>query len=291
MTFALRLLKPAEVSFADARVFRVSAGAVAAITACMGIIVVACIGVGWRGGILLGNHGAIPALLAWWVAFWLGLFFVFYANDWRKTLSRGAWLALAAADGVHIKYRSYRNVVWGNNDPQVVFVPYAAIARARIDRRAWLTPETQTRATRTARCTYVELDLVGVDLAELTQRLADERAGKPGRSTRGTKIWRHFPVSVEPGDVLRIEWRARPSATVFMECLATYGVKIEAQVATTADLGQNPSQERIHELARRGDVIELVRVLRHNSDMTLTEARAEAERLITQGGPEQDPKG
>ena len=190
MKRAPHLLKPAEVSFADVRVFRVSAGAVAAIALCMGTIVVACIGIGWHGGILLGKHGTIPALLAWWVAFWLGLFFVFYANDWRKTLSPGAWLAVAAADGAYIKYRSYRNVSWGSNDPQVVFVPYATIARAHIDRRTWLTPETQTRATRTERCTYVELELVGVDLTELTQRLADERAGKPGRPTHGTKIWR-----------------------------------------------------------------------------------------------------
>ncbi len=93
---------------------------------------------------------------------------------------------------------------------------------------------------------------------------------------------------MEPRNVLRIEWRARPSATEFAECLATHGVKIERQVATTADLRQNPSQERIQELARRGDVIELVRVLRYNSGMTLTEARAEAERLIAQSGPEQD---
>lgn len=279
---ALSLLKLADVDLARGQLFRPSAVAVAAIAIVMGAIVVACIWIGWRGGIVFGGHGAIPALLAWWVVFWLGLFFLFYANDWRKTLKPTAWLALAADDGVYVKYRSYRNVSWSEEDLQVVFAPYRVISGARIDKRTWLTPETQTRATRSERVTYVELELVDADLGELQQRLADERAGKPGRSPGGSKTWQHFPVSVEPGNVLRIEWRARPGAAAFIQCLAAHGVQIRAPAATRADLRKAPDDEQVRELARRGQVLDLIRVLRYNSDMTLVQAKTEAERLIAE---------
>jgi len=280
---AFSLLSPAQVDLARGRLFRVSAAAVATIAIVVGAIVGACIWIGWRGGVVLAGHGAIPALLAWWVVFWLGLFFLFYANDWRKTLAPGAWLALAADDGVYVKYRSYRNASWSKDDLQVVFVPYRAIASARIDKRTWLTPETRTRDTRSERVTYVELELPDADLDELQQRLADERASKPGRSASGaSKTWQHFPVSVEPGNVMRIEWRARPGAAAFVACLAAHGVHIGTAAATNVDLRKAPSEEQMRELARRGQTIELVHVLRYHSEMTLVQAKTEAERLIAE---------
>jgi hypothetical protein len=278
----LRLLKPVEVDLAAGRLFRVSTGAVAIIAVCTGALLLACILIGARNGILLGSVGVAPALLAWWIVFWLGLFFFLYANDWRKALAPGAWLAVAAENGVYLKYRSFRNVGWSSDDEQVAFIPYTAIAAARIDKRTWLTPATQTGRTRSESVTYVELTLRDADLSELEQRLANERTGKPGRSARGLKIWRHFPVSVEPGKVVRVEWRARPGAAAFAECLAARGVTIEAPRSSTADLSKNASEAQLLELARQGDVIQLIRVLRHDGAMTLVQAKTEAERLIAE---------
>ena len=65
----------------------------------------------------------------------VGLFFFFYANDWRKGWAPGAWIAVAAEDGVYLKYRSFRNSSWSSDDEQVAFVPYVAVAAARIDKR------------------------------------------------------------------------------------------------------------------------------------------------------------
>ena len=264
--------------------FRVSAVSVAAIAVSMGSIVAACIGFGAHNGALFGAQGVFPAILLWWVLLWFGLFFLFYGNDWRKALRPSAWLVVAASEGVYIKYRSYRNAAWGDQDLQVVFVPYRVIATARVDKRTWLTPVSQTRKTRSEQIAYVELELVDVDLSELVQKLADERAGKPGRSERGTKTWRHFPLSVEPENILRIEWRARPSTRAFTEELAGHGVTVTSQTKTEADLVNNPSEEQIRELARRGQVIDLIRVLRVNGDMTLAQAKNEAERMIAEAG-------
>jgi len=278
----LRLLRPVEVDLAAGRVFRVSMSAVAIISVCTGVLLVACIAIGARNGILLGSVGMAPALLAWWIVFWLGLFFFFYANDWRKGWAPGAWIAVAAEDGVYLKYRSFRNSSWSSDDEQVAFVPYGAIATARVDKRTWLTPSTGTGRTLSESVTYVELTLRDADLSELEQRLANERAGKPGRSARGLKIWRHFPVRVEPGKVVRVEWRARPGAAAFTECLAAHGVTIEAPRSSRADLSRNASEAQLLELARRGDLIQLIRVLRHDGAMTLVQAKTEAERLIAE---------
>ena len=181
---------------------------------------------------------------------------------------------------MYIKFRSYRNLSWNQDAPQVVFVPYQVIESARIDRHTWLTPESQSRDTRSERLTFVELELADMDLSELEQRLADERTGKPGRSAGGTKTWRHFPVSVEAGNVVRVEWRALPGAAAFVECLAAHGVLIAEAATTTSDLRNAPDEDQLQELARRGQTLDLIRVLRFNSDMALTEAKAEAERLI-----------
>jgi len=277
---ALPLLRPADVDLSSGQLFRVSARAVATITIVMGVLVAACIWIGWRGGVVFGGRGMIPAVLAWWVVFWLGLFLLFYANDWRKARKPSAWLALATGEGVYLKYRSYRNLGWNQDVSQVAFVPYELIESARIERHTWLTPESQSRDTRSERVTYVELELADADLGEFEQRLADERAGKPGRSARGTRTWRHFPVSVEAGNVVRIEWRAHPGAAAFLEYLTARGVLIAEAGATTIDLRNAPDEDQLAELARRGQTLDLIRVLRFNTDMPLTQAKAEAERMI-----------
>jgi hypothetical protein len=146
---ALPLLRPADVDLSSGQLFRVSARAFATITIVMGVLVAACIWIGWRGGVVFGGRGMIPAVLAWWVVFWLGLFLLFYANDWRKARKPSAWLALATGEGVYLKYRSYRNLGWNQDVSQVAFVPYELIESARIERHTWLTPESQS-ATRAA---------------------------------------------------------------------------------------------------------------------------------------------
>jgi hypothetical protein len=56
---------------------------------------------------------------------------------------------------------------------------------------------------------------------------------------------------------------------------------------TKADLRNEPNEEQVRELARRGQVIDLIRVLRVNSDMTLAQAKNEADRLIAEAGAQE----
>lgn len=277
----LRLLALREVPLAGLRVFRVALVSLTLTNLILGAVVIACVWIGWRGGIAFTRRDGVPGFIAWWAAAWLGLFWFFFANDLRKALKPSAWLAAAGAEGVYLKWRSYQNLRWGLDDAQVVFIPYRAIAGAQLNRRTWLTPERHPGPTRSESYAYVELRLSAfVDGAELGKRLAEERAGRPGGRVTHTK-WGHFPVSLEPDNVLRIEWRARPGAAAFLEFLARHGVFVAAAKKSSADLVEHPDDAALQrELARRGDVIGLIRVLRRNPDLSLEDAKAKAEALI-----------
>lgn len=276
----LRFLVPAVVPLAGARMFRVSTLSHALAALIVGAVVAACVWVGWRGGVALGRTGALPAFIAWWIVFWLGLYWLLVMNDWRKARGPHAWLAAAASDGVYIKWRSYQNAHWGTDDAQVVFIPYRLIAAVQEHHRWWLTPGDRG-ATRMERRSYVELRL-DADTEALAQRLADERRSRPGGAARKRSTWRHFPLSVEPGNVLRIEWRARPRMRVFVDHLQGHGVAVEAAQTGTLDLTRTTDEAQLRELARHGDVMALVRALRRDSRMSLADAKAQAEVLIAQ---------
>ena len=265
--------------------FRVRAPALA--TLILAIVIALLVWVGLRGGVRVGG-GALPAFIAWWTAFWLGLLWLFYFAMVRKARHPDAWLVRTTMDGLYIKWRSYLNVGWGRTGPQVIFVPYEQIVSARQHKRHWLSPENQSGGVRHEQHTFLELQLDTVDLAPLEHQLANERAGKPDGKTVQTTRWGHFPVSVEPGNVLRIEWRARPGVGTLLEQLNARGIPLGAAADSEADLHATASEADVAELARRGDLMTLIRVLRVREALTLADARDKAKALIAATGNDRD---
>jgi len=115
----------------------------------------------------------------------------------------------------------------------------------------------------------------------LGQCLDDERSG---RLQRSRAVWWHYPLSIEQGDVLRIEWDARPSIDVLLNYLQAAGVRIDPELRSEVDLTTNTtSDDELDELARRGELMALVRILRvRDRSLDLSQAREQASALIEQ---------
>lgn len=275
----LRLLELSAVPDHPRCEFRAAAPWLA--TTLVGAFVAFCLWVGLRGGLRMGG-GALPGFIAWWIVFWLGLYWLLLVGMTRKALKPDAWLVRADDHGLFVKWRSFQNVAWGADGLQVLFVPYTLIVSARRHKRRWNSPESRHGGIRQEHHTFLELQLDEVDTDALRQILANERAGKPGGKLIKKARWGHFPLSVEPGPVLRLEWRATPGIGAMLEVLREHGVDIAPDASSKSDLQAGASAEELAELARRGDLMTLIRVLRVRDDLSLEQARSRAKALIAE---------
>lgn len=218
----------------------------------------------------------------WWGVFWLGGFWLLLMHTVLKTRHADAWLVKVADDGLYIKWRSYQNVAHGRDGLQVVFVPFARIAVARAHKKSWTTPDSFAGGGRDVRHRFLELRLVNrLGLDHLRQCLDDERGR---RFQRSRAVWQHYPVSLEENYVLRVEWDARPSIEFLLENLQASGVQIDHELRSDVDLTTTAASDgEMDELARRGDLMALVRILRvRDRTLDLTQAREQASELIEQ---------
>ena len=216
----------------------------------------------------------------WWGVFWLGGFWLLLMHTALKTRHADAWLVRVGDSGLYIKWRSYQNVAHGREGLQVVFVPFSRIAAARSHKKSWTTPENIAGGGREVRHRFLELRLVNpLGLDELRQYLDEERSGRLQRS-RG--VWHHYPVSIETNQVIRVEWDARPDISVLLDDLRSAGVRIESDLRTEVDLTDASTRDdELQELARRGDLMALVRVLRvRDRTLDLTQAHEQARAMI-----------
>jgi hypothetical protein len=185
-------------------------------------------------------------------------------------------------DGLLIKWRSYQNIGWGTEGPQVAFLPWREVLLARRLDKTWITRGNEGDP-REERRRYVEFELGrGVALDELRGILANEREGRPGGLKMKTR-WGHFPVSVEGDRTIRVEWRARVSIGRFMEDLRSWVAVDEPARATNDSSRTTVDDATLGELARRGEVLPLITAIRRREDLSLTEAKQRAEAMIADG--------
>lgn len=271
-----------EVPGPGLREFRVARPwlAVAVMTTILGVCAWGA-GLGFRAGLLAGAGFWLLA----WIVFWLVLFWLLLLRLLRKALSPDAWLVRATPAGLYVKWRSFQNLAWPGDTRQVLFLPYAAIAEARQHRRRWWTPAERDGGSRAQGGCFLELQLRGVDTSGLANHLADDRAGRPDGKPITQWRWRHHPVTLEPGDLLRIEWRATPGVPAMLDLLRSHGVAVTGAQRSTADLSRGADPAELAELARQGDLMAIVRVLREQREMSLEEARAQAREMIDGAGP------
>lgn len=277
---ALRLLPLGEVPHNVVRTYRIAVRARAAV-----VIVLAGMDLWALGAVasaLVTTGSGMAAGIAAWGVLWLSILLLAFGADLRRALDRAAWVVQLTDDGIFVKLRSYKYPA--TTGAMALFVPYRALRSARRYERLWITDDADGETTRRRqRCAELVLD-PALSLDALIAHLAQERAGfafRPGRISVRT-FFRHFPVTVEPGHVVRIEWRARPSLTDLLQHVGAFA-RIGAPVALTSDLRRHADDDTLRDFARQGDVIALTVAIRQRRGGTLAEARARAERYLADG--------
>jgi hypothetical protein len=199
----------------------------------------------------------------------------------------GNWLVRRTDSGLYIKFRSYLNYHFPDDDPCVLYVRFDEIARANLLRERLDTPQRNTTAATTSYQTIVELHL-HTDWHAAWQAIADEE-GRQGPKQKlligtGSTTVNDHPVRTVADGTLQIQWSARPSARAFLSDLAqqvtvTPAEKEHVDLAQLKHTSAEEQDARLRELVLSGKTIEAIEVKRLLDGSSLEAAKAYVDRL------------
>jgi len=196
------------------------------------------------------------------------------------------WLVRLTDDGLFIKFRSYLNDHFPDQDLTVVLLSFAEIRSAKLVREHRQLPDRDEDGHATATTkhrTLVELEIAS-DCRQLKEELDKERSRViAGRGTSATR-YHDFPVRVLAPDRLQIDWGVVPSAQNFLDLLTRHTLVRPAEVSTKdfvdlAALSREEQQARLLELAESGDMIGAIAMARRLYSYDLATAKSFVEGL------------
>jgi hypothetical protein len=200
------------------------------------------------------------------------------------------WLIRMTDHGLFLKFRSYLNHRFPDQDLAVVFLPYSEIRSARLVKERRQLPDRDDRSGRTKTIKMhrgVELELAG-DSTELGEALANERTrifNKPIDGGAGKTRYHHLPLRLASTTLLAIEWSVVPGVKKFLAALSRHTF-VRSVHHTAKDFVNVQSLDRaeqeslLRELAESGDLIGAVAMARQLYSYDLTAAKAFVESLI-----------
>jgi hypothetical protein len=199
------------------------------------------------------------------------------------------WLARTNDEGILIQFRSYLNYHLPADDLTVVFIAYGEIRSARLIKERVTVPNPQNRRDTTQYLRYVELELAG-DLAALNEAVEAEATENAPKEKRwygsSSTLYQDHPVRMQSMQFLRICWQVVPGTKRFLEALRPY-TTIAGPVSLTQDfvnlqnLSREQQQQRLRELARRGETISVTYLARQLYGCGLAEAKQIVDELAT----------
>lgn len=244
---------------------------------------------GYAGYNLL--QGAIAGPLGFGIS---GLLVILVGSNihkgWWAARRATNWRLRATRDGLYVKFRSFRAHGLPAEDPVVVFVPRRSVTWLRRHDQRMVSVR---RAAGKSVITFIKrmcLELkVDGSLAALDAAIAQER--RRWIPTRfGPMRFGHFPVSVVPGDIVRIDWYGpdtmlRPKIDAALAHLARFGYRLADAQRTVrrSDLkGAGPEhEEQLLEHAQRGETIDAISLARSIYGYDPAEAKRFVEELRT----------
>jgi hypothetical protein len=192
-----------------------------------------------------------------------------------KSIRPTNWLLICQEGRLLIKFRSYLNTGFPEDDPQVISIGVGEITAVGQSTLTIRTPDAEGSSQQTS----VYLDLcVNCDLSALKEALNHEHQLGRTEST----VWQDYPVSVAGDHVIRIEWkspatRIRPRISVALALLGGY-FPITRDFSEALDLTQtgNPDKDemdsRILALAEKGRKLDAVKLAQTAYGYSLSEA-------------------
>ena len=200
------------------------------------------------------------------------------------------WILALDRNAVWINLRSHLNHHFPEGQT-VVRLDLSEIANASIYSEKYSTPSPESGSTRWS-MKSLQLKLSHTDTQGLVTALEQERNRQPvpGKFL-GSSSWAlHFPVSVPEPGMIRIAWRGStmedhvtPCASRAIDLLAAAGVPVEEstliQQMDWPQLEGAELQSRVRDLARAGQQIEAVKLLRQRQGLDLTEATRRVQEL------------
>jgi hypothetical protein len=205
------------------------------------------------------------------------------------------WLVRLTDDGLYIKFRSYLNAHFPDQDLTVAFIPFSELRAATpIKQQRELPDHDHARRTvTTSTRTFFEVELA-TETRQLAVVLANEAKLVLGKATHsGKRIstrYQHTPVLLGPAHLLRIEWGVVPDVKTFLELLTRHTV-VRPRIATAesfADLdglSRAEQESRLRELMQAGDSVAAVALARRLYGYDLTKAKEFVDSLAAQDGP------
>ncbi len=187
------------------------------------------------------------------------------------------WLLRVSTRGLVVNLRSYQNAHFPHDGPTIVRFPWAEVRCARkvLERS---TRRGKGGAQTLERKSWIELELAGLDTAELERLIAAERA-RPGPERsflgmRGRARSNHVAVFVDRPGLLRIDWVGR-------DALRALGEHLEIGKQLTLDLDKQPGdvETRLRARLARGNRMASIELARKELGLSLTEARSRVEEL------------
>jgi hypothetical protein len=231
------------------------------------------------------------AWLAYYVAAVVAIGLLIFQRLVTARFRSSNWLIRMTDHGLFVKFRSYLNQHFSDQDPTVVFLPYSEISSVKLVNERQELPDRDdinqsTTIMRTRR--IIDLELAG-DSTQLAEALTKERERVFAKPTQGTgrtsSRYQHFPVRLASPTLLRIEWGVVRDAQTFLDSLTRHTLVRDTEETNRDfvnfdELSREEQEARLLELAESGDMIGAVGMARKLYSYDLATAKAFVESLI-----------
>ena len=234
------------------------------------------------GAIETRREGAwFGVFICGWIVFWFWLFSWMIWRMLKSRLKATNWLVRTGRGEMLIKFRSYLNHHFPNDNPTVLRVAYSEIEWARAHKLQRSTPGFTRGDDWNQRLRYFEFRFRdGAHTEELHDRLVEERQRQGPREPKwygsGSSRSRHYPVQIVDGNV-RVEWGVCPSLKILLAEMqplvaAAEPASSDLDYRDIANMPEREQEAMILQLIDSGDRMGAIRTIRHLYGYDLTRA-------------------